>query len=166
MDDAKSTMVPGHYDLQQSAPLAPTAARSEASRVLLELWRRKAAGRFAPGRDELDWLDLPMPVVPRIMIVDVLTDPPDFRYRYFGTWHAECHGRDMTGRCVSEYPDPDYRDFVMRDYARVVAERTPTLTTVEMVLRNLPYRCEILRLPLSDDGRTVGMIMVVESELD
>lgn len=166
MTGAKPTMDRGRYDLQQSAPLDLAAASCEPIRAMLELWRHKAAGRFAPGRDELDWLELPMPVVPRIMIVDVLSDPPDFRYRYFGTWHAECHGHDMTGRCVSEYPDPDYRDFVMQDYSRVVASRAPTLTTVEMVLKNLPYRCEILRLPLSDDGRAVDMIMVLESEIN
>ncbi|MEQ9335321.1 PAS domain-containing protein [Thalassobaculum sp.] len=154
------------YDLKLSASLALSEAEAEATRLFLDLWRRKAGDRFAPGRDDIDWLELPMEVVPRIMIVDVLDDPRDFRYRYFGTWHVDCHGHDMTGKCVSEYPDPDYRDFVANDYANVLAVRAPTLSTVSMTLNDLPYRCEILRLPLSDDGRTIDKIMVVESELD
>ena len=159
-------MIADGYDLTSAASLPLTAARADSTRFFLDLWARKSAGRFAPGRDEIDWLEMPMDMVPRVMIVDVLTGPPDFRYRYFGTWHTECHGHDMTGRCVSEYPDPGYRSFVMDDYAKVVAGRAPTLSLVSMTLNNLPYRCEILRLPLSDDGVAVDKIMVIESELD
>lgn len=156
-------MLASGYDLKTTASLPVTQARAEATRFFLDLWRRKAAGRFAPRREEFDWLEMPMEVVPRIMIVDVLGPPLDFQYRYFGTWHVECHGRDLTGTRVSEYTDPDYRRFVLTDYAAVIAARLPTLSTVTMILNDIPYACEILRLPLSDNAADIDKIMVVES---
>lgn len=158
-------MIRRGYDFQHSAGLLLEDARDDATLLFLDLWKRKSGDRFAPSRDEFDWLEMPMAVVPRIMIVDVLTSPLDFQYRYFGTWHVECHGRDMTGARVSEYEEEDYRDFVHAGYAKVVEARRPTLSVVSMILNDLPYQCEILRLPLSSDGRTVDMIMVVESLL-
>ena len=52
------------------------------------------------------------------------------------------------------------------DYAKVIDARRPTLSVVSMVLNDLPYQCEILRLPLSSDSRNIDMIMVVESLLE
>lgn len=157
-------MLASGYNLKTTASLPVTESGAEATKFFLDLWKRKAAGRFAPSREEIDWLEMPMDVVPRIMIVDVLGPPLDFQYRYFGTWHVECHGRDLTGTRVSEYVDPDYRKFVLADYAEVVAARRPTLSTVSMILKDLPYTCEILRLPLSSDAAAVDKIMVVESQ--
>ncbi len=67
---------------------------------------------------------------------------------------------------MSEYEEADYRDFVHADYAKVIDARRPTLSVVSMVLNDLPYQCEILRLPLSSDSRNIDMIMVVESVLE
>lgn len=154
------------YDLHHTAAIEVRQAESAVIRRLMATWRNKAGGRLAPRRDELDRLEIPLDAVSRIVIVDVLTEPLDFRYRHFGTWHVDSHGRDMTGRLVSEYDDAEYRSLVMRDYAKVLATQAPTLSLVDMTLKGLPYRCEILRMPLSDDGRTVAKIMAVESPLD
>lgn len=158
-------MLASGYDLKSTAVLPVAAAKAEATRLFLDLWNRKAAGRFAPARADIDWLEMPMDVVPRIIIVDVLGPPLDFQYRFFGTWHVQCHGRDLTGTCVSEYAEPDYRAFVLKEYAGVVGARQPTLSVVAMTLKDLPYTCEILRLPLSSDAVDVDKIMVVESQI-
>jgi hypothetical protein len=108
---------------------------------------------------------MPMDVVPRMMVVDVVKQTLDFRYRYFGTWHVSCHGKEMTNLLVSQCPDKKYADKIFQEYANVVTSRRPALSALSMYLNYIQYRCEILRLPLSDDGSIVDQIMVVGNQI-
>ena len=49
------------------------------------------------------------------------------------------------------------------EYSAVVMRRGPVLSLLSMTLNHVHYDCEILRLPLSDDGTAVSHILVVES---
>ena len=56
-------------------------------------------------RQEFDVFKL-RPWLGFIMILEYLADQDDFRYRMFGTQIAEQSGFDMTGRMVSDLPNP------------------------------------------------------------
>lgn len=152
------------YDLGRIVELPDLSqARTPESAAFTTMWQDKRGDRTWPRWRDFDWLEMPMDVVPRLMVVDVVRDPLDFRYRYFGTWHARCHKRDMTGQFVSAYPDINYRTGIHSEYADILTRRGPQLSWLELTLHHIPYLCEILRLPLSDDDAEIDRIMVVET---
>lgn len=114
-----------------------------------------------PARSDMDPLDIPR-ILPSVMLLDVLSDPQDFRYRLIGTrwvWHFE---RDDTGRLMSEVPHQNAPSRVWTACRSVVELRRPLSPA------NLPYvgrrhgfsAIEALIMPLSRDGETVDMLFV------
>lgn len=71
-------------------------------RVLFGYWQdlcRRHDQR--PGREQVDVLDI-LPAAGNIMLLDVIRDGFDARYRVYGTGIADHAGRDWTGAAVSE----------------------------------------------------------------
>src|SRR3546814_20152807 len=68
-------------------------------RQLLGLWNRKRGSQRIPARADFDPLELKM-ILPRLMLLEVVDDPPDFRYRLAGTASRELTGLDWTGHSV------------------------------------------------------------------
>src|SRR3954471_8865936 len=77
------------------------AASHESVRAVYEYWRGKAAGRAMPYRADIDPAEL-KPVLPALMLVDVVPDPRRFVYRLVGTHEVAGRGRDPTGLSVAE----------------------------------------------------------------
>lgn len=136
------------------------------NRRLLSLWSELAGDRLAPAWREVDMLALPAAYIPRLIVVDVLPDEDDFKYRFFGTWHTDCHKHEMTGKRLSDYPDTAYAAEIASGYRTVVERRKPVLFRYDLMLQNVRYLGELIRLPLSDDGQTVSGVIVGEALLD
>ncbi len=143
-----------------------SAARCPETALLYQYWLDIRAARFAPAWRDIDLLTLPTSVVPKVMVVDVLLDPVDFVYRFFGTWHVQCHNRDMTGHKVTDFKDPTFTQIVLEEYTNTYERREPVLFQLENTLNHIHYLSELLRLPLSSDGETIDSIMVLESLID
>src|SRR3546814_3129193 len=62
-------------------------------------WNRHRGSRRIPARADFDPLELKM-ILPRLMLLEVVDDPPDFRYRLAGTASRELTGLDWTGHSV------------------------------------------------------------------
>lgn len=123
-------------------------------------WLGLRGARWAPARADLDPVDLPPHLLPRILMVDVVRDPLDFRYRHWGTGVTDLHGRDMTGRPVRDLRPPAFADLVWRQYAQVVERRAAALFVHEVPTRLGHWRRHaILRLPFSSDGERVDIIL-------
>src|SRR3546814_10732406 len=76
-------------------------------RFLIEYWHRLLGAAAMPRADAVSTFDL-KPALGHIVLIDVLDDGWDGRFRLYGTKIAETYGRDMTGRLVSEIDGGNY----------------------------------------------------------
>ena len=126
-------------------------------------WDGKRAGRAMPARRDIDPAEIPR-LLPYVMLIDVLADPPDFRYRLIGTQARSLLRRDYTGQLFSELPGKGPDSVLWQGCAEAVAARAP-------VSRSPPYvgperwlrDCGNILLPLSEDGARVDMILKIVS---
>jgi len=127
----------------------------------LAYWQSKLSGRAMPSRRDIDPVDIPR-LLPYLMLLDVLPEPLDFRYRLIGTEVRAVLAQDYTGRLLSELPGKGKGSVVWDNCEQVVLARAP-------ITRSPPYvgpdrdlrRCKNLLLPLSENGSDVSMIVMV-----
>ncbi|MGB8181674.1 MAG: PAS domain-containing protein [Stellaceae bacterium] len=141
---------------QEEQALAP---RSPALVQLHNDWERRRRGRLMPARADFDPIDLKY-VLGNLTMVDVLRDPVRFRIRLHASNVAARVGFDLTGKELDAITDPHYRKLVRDHYVAVVERRSPVLEFRNRVMTdNVCLHCEVLALPLADDGATVDRIM-------
>lgn len=126
-------------------------------------WQCLCAGRFAPSRADFDPVEIAPHLLPRILMIDVAGEPPEFTYRHWGTGIVDLHGKDLTGRPVTELNPKAFADLSYRQYLEVVQTRAPGL-----YVHQVPgeadrwYPHAILRLPFSSDGQRVDLVLSVD----
>jgi len=116
-------------------------------------WEAKRGDASCPHRKDLDPLEIPY-ALGFILIAEAVHEPEGFRIRLMGGELAERFAIDLTGRQLSEYPEPVYRDLVRRTFKTVLDRRQPVLVQREIVVGTRRHRYEGLNLPLSsNDGK-------------
>ncbi len=107
---------------------------------------------------------LPLASIPWCSVVDVVHDPIDFIFRFWGSARTNLQGRDLTGLSVRELRPEEFARMVFLHDAQVVEVKQPihSVTRFETA-HDDPGTCEFLRLPFSDDGETVSAIMALSS---
>jgi hypothetical protein len=140
----------------------PNIIQDERLRDLYRYWADKKHGRALPARGDLDPMEIPQ-LLPNIGLVDVVGDPPRFRYRLVGTAITHAIGRELTGRFVDELPiDRDYVEHLLSLYRTTLEERRPVYSEGDFI--GLPYKASWrsfrLLLPLSRRDDRVDMILV------
>lgn len=128
----------------------------------LAYWNRIRGTRRMPARADLNPMEIPG-LLPYVMLVDVLHEPLDFRFRLLGTAHDQIVRGDYRGRRFSELSHSAPGNPIWDQYARVVAERQPVRDLVSYVGPEayLPRELEHCLMPLSADDEAVDMIFVV-----
>jgi hypothetical protein len=136
------------------------SASSEIVRAALTYWEGKLEGRRMPARRDIDpVLEIPG-LLPWIILVDVLRDPLDFRYRVIGTGVVERTRRDYTGACLSELTHVERDGPLWIDRIAVIETRAPRLTAPSYTGGdNTVQNVSGVHLPLSGDGDHVNMIL-------
>ena len=133
---------------------------------LLSYWNRKRGEKFAPSRSAIDPGEI-VSVLPRVKLVDVLHASDgklDFRFRLAGTAIGNILGTELTRLRPLDLQPPQFGTLVQEHYAQCVRERRPLLHKVEIdSLRRIHSYARLL-LPLSSDGKTVDMLMTVDSQ--
>lgn len=121
------------------------------------------AGATGPEWAAFKLHELPPDAIPNVLVVDVLRNPLDFRYRFWGTAHAERKRIDRTGQKTSEEHPQGRGPKVAQEYKAVVDRRSPLLFTrlIEFPDGRLPLTQIALRLPISDDGQIVSQIVSI-----
>jgi hypothetical protein len=100
-------------------------------------------------------------LLPSMLIVDVLEQAHDYRYRQCGRREREVRGEDPTGRTVRECHQGEILDFVLENYDRVVARGDGLLDlSVDINSDRRFVATEVLFLPFSDVGVAVTEILV------
>jgi len=95
---------------------------------LLTYWEGLRGDAAMPSQDRIDPLDL-RSFLGHIMLLDVVDDGADFRYRLYGSKIAARTGYDMTGKLVSQnQAGPAMGAFLSAGYRAVLGRREPLLT--------------------------------------
>jgi hypothetical protein len=123
-------------------------------------WERIRAAHAMPRRSELDPVDIPR-LLPFVMLIDVLGEPLDFKFRLIGTEIDAIISDDYLGRRFSAIPHMTSGNKVWAEYETVVRRRQPLTAAVDYVgadgyVRGIRH----CLMPLSADRETVDMIFV------
>jgi hypothetical protein len=95
-----------------------TEMMSKPIRFLVEYWHSLKADRGIPKASDISPFDL-KPALGHVVLIDMLDDGWNGRFRLYGTKVAETYGRDMTGRCVSDIDGGNYMSVFFRALYRV-----------------------------------------------
>jgi hypothetical protein len=114
-----------------------------------------------PARSNIDPVDL-KPILPVMILIDVVPDPRRYVYRLVGTHEVEMRGSDPTGKPVEEAYYAESAEDTTYYLDRVVRTRQPVLYRgTYQPLSTRTQREDVIFLPLSNDGEAVTMIMVL-----
>lgn len=129
--------------------------------TLHEYWRARRGNRAMPARTDIDPIDMKS-LLPVLILIDVVPDARRYVYRLVGTHEVEMRGADPTGKPVEEAYYGESAEDTLYYLDRVVRERQPILYRgTYQPLRTRIQREDVLFLPLSQDGKTVNMVMVL-----
>ena len=121
-------------------------------------WERIRGERSMPRRGDLDPVEIPR-LLPFVMLVDVLAEPLDFRFRLIGSAIQAIIARNYVGRRFSELPHMVKGNMIWAEYEAVVSQHRPVAAILDYV--GTDRFVEGVRhclMPLSNDDRAVNMI--------
>jgi len=131
--------------------------------VITEYWTQLCDGAFAPSWKAIDLTKIAPKTLPRVCVVDVLLDPLDFVYRFWGTMITQMHKYDATGQSISTVPPADYGTVLVKQYKMVYETKNPQTFYCEFENEHhLVSQYVVRRFPLSNDGVHVTGIMSIE----
>ena len=122
-------------------------------------WLRRRGSAIAPTLAQFKLHELPADILPWSIIADVGPAGRDFKYRFWGTERVYLIDAEMTGKWVSEIENAHMREANLNEYKEALAIRKPILCNTPVVTgsgREAVFQS--LRMPLSDDGKTVSHI--------
>jgi len=126
-----------------------------------EYWLSIKGDKLAPTWSQWSWMELPTALIPYFLVVDVRQDPVDFVFRFWGAAYVTMHGIDMTGMSVREIRSSVTAKNTFDQYLEVLETRQAigSSYTVQAGENGLPYVQTSLRMPVSNDGENVDMII-------
>ena len=135
--------------------------RSPVVRQGLDYWTKARGERAMPARADLDPMEM-IPLLPHVILLDVLRDPLDFRYRLIGTLVEEHMSAPYTGRRFSEFEGQRAPSRIWTCNERVVTERQPIRSDIPYIGPKADFTTmEDIMMPLSADGESVDVIFIV-----
>jgi hypothetical protein len=128
-----------------------------------DYWVALRGDRAMPSRKDLDPLQIGTEFLPNLMLIDVLREPRRYRYRLIGTHVVTASGEDRTGRMFENVGFFKVHPVVVEQYGRVADTGQPlySLEAFSNFVSGSTYEVDRLLLPLSSDGRTVDMLVVL-----
>jgi hypothetical protein len=130
---------------------------------LFRYWDAKRGTRDMPERRDIDPLEM-RPWLGRVVLYDVVEEPPDFRYRLFGSEIAERLGRDLTGRLVSETSITEDNARTGSRLAEIVTRRTFRYRNDQMLASTGSFvGTERLFLPFGPGDRVTMLLLYFHS---
>lgn len=131
-------------------------------RAIETYWDGLKKGRAMPSRADIDPGDIP-DLLSNIILIDVLRDPDNLRYRLVGT-EIEAHSAldPITGKLITDLPDRAPPSKVWDNLWNVARSGAPSRTSVPYLGPKRDFiSTQQIVLPLSEDGRQVNMLMVL-----
>jgi len=127
---------------------------------LARFWRERRVGDSLPPLGIVDPLAL-KPALGYLMLLDVLDQGWDYRYRIYGSEIASRYGRDLTGRHTSDIVKTAFTgNFYIAGYRAVLARREPLFTISSSPSYVAAVDWWRLSLPLVDGTGAITRILV------
>ena len=149
-------------DLRLQSAVDPDLSDNPAFADLRRYWESKRRNGAVPLRVDIDPLEMKAHLG-SLFIAEALPDGADFRYRLIGTNLTEMHGRDFTGRTVTEVFDgvaPGMAQSVIAGYRKILRERVVLRVGGRLLWAGKEHvQFDSLHLPLSRDGRAADLIL-------
>jgi hypothetical protein len=134
--------------------------RSEKLRALYRYWDSKRAGRLMSERRDIEPTEIPS-LLPHIALIGVEAAPRRLYYRLIGTHLTEALGRDNTGKYFEEAFQGQVLEDITHVYDAVITSCAPIRYFGQALYSKNEYReYESVHLPLSQDGKTVSIVLV------
>lgn len=132
--------------------------RSNLNKQALALWNAKREGAAMPRR--IDLLEM-TPFIESVVLIDVLSDPLDFYYRFVGSRIDEFLSQPLTGRTMRAMPHQQPPSRIWSATCKVVETRAPVSGDVPYVGPKRDFTAmEDLVMPIAKDGETVSQVLV------
>ncbi len=128
---------------------------------LLDYWKNKCQGRTMPSRTDIDPFDLKRHLG-NIALIDVEHAGADFRLRYrlVGSNITALMDRDVTNRYYDEIYDGNVMTNVNTNFRWIFNNLAPLRSYGQADPPGKSvYSYEILNLPLSENGKSVNMVL-------
>ena len=142
--------------------LAQTGGPATAVRAHEELfayWASRRDGAKLPARSNIHPAHFKRHL-PTVSLVDVLSEPRDYRLRLAGTGLYSVYGREITGRTLGEVYNSASAEYWRTELDKVVDQRRPGVGVHNFAWRGAGHLSILwLRLPLASNGRDVDMIL-------
>jgi hypothetical protein len=130
---------------------------------LYAFWLEQCAGARLPLASALNPAEL-RPWLGNLLIMDVVRNA-DFVYSYYGQSFSDSFGEDRVGQSIARLPEAQ-SDILRAEYDRVRSEVKPVARVYSADFDGVPSTWERLVLPLTEDGETVGKLLVGAYKLD
>ncbi len=128
-------------------------------RQLFDYWASRTKNGELPARGDINPCDFPR-LLPLISLIDVDTEHKSFRVRLAGTQLREYYGCDITGVQLNDVDYGSKTDYWLSTYNRVAFEGRPAQGIVRGPGEFKQHLAQFwLKLPLSQDGKKVSMIL-------
>ncbi len=134
---------------------------SDHQKVLL-FWRSLGGEELRCSFKQFHLDKLPPTLLPSTMIVDVFEDFSKNLFRFWGTRMTQVHGRDMTGKSPYDLTPPEMANAIRAQHEKMAVQ--PRASASRYVFTRdtgIEHSHFALRLPLSDDGKTLSQIAIV-----
>lgn len=140
----------------------PTHFEHATLAFLKSYWDLKRGARAMPARSDIRPSEI-KEHLGWILLVDVLAEPDEFRFRMVGTRITEYFVLDPSGKTIAEAFAPygeETVNTVLATHRKVVRERVPMRVHGGAGLFARPYLdFDAIYLPLSSDGQSVNIIL-------
>jgi hypothetical protein len=147
------SVVGASHRADDATPTTPVAQE------LLAYWQSKLQGRRAPRREDILPEELGK-LLPWVILLEVVGEPPRFRVRLAGTGVVREYGAEMTGKFLDDLDMGAALDRSLEDHRRAVREFRPVVGTFDFKTQDGRWMSyERITLPLSADGETVNMLL-------
>lgn len=114
-----------------------------------------------PGRADLDPAEI-KPLLPHIVLMDVIPAPLDFRYRLIGTTVDDHSSGRFTGRLMSSIAHQRAPSRIWSNLEWVVGERQPKINRVPYAGPHRDFLSVVdIVVPLSRNGGAVDMLFCI-----
>lgn len=130
----------------------------------LRYWQSIRGDRVAPPRREFRLDEIPPRLVPSIAVIEIVGEPIDFLYRFFGTHLVHVAGMELTGKRY--YADKIIGFGAINEtlIPELMKRRVPMFHDLKWrSSKGVVYESKAMRLPLSDDGETVNGVVTVNT---
>ncbi|USQ98525.1 motility/cell cycle regulatory protein MopJ [Caulobacter sp. RL271] len=145
--------------MKMSAQLSASATAARAHQEMFAYWASLRRGASLPARVDLHPSSMKR-LLPTVSLIDVVSEPRDYRLRLAGTGLYGVYGREITGRRLDDVYNTAASEYWRKELDKVVDERRPGVGVHNLAWRGAPHMSILwLRLPLATNGKDVDMIL-------